>query len=345
MFQLRSLEGAGMMHRTFLGAWLVGWLLTLTATNAAETKLRRPLAEQGPTEVSVVMFLLDIDEIDSAEQNFHANLFYEVSWHDPRLQHDGPDQRTVQLAEIWHPELLIVNQQKVWPTFPPIAYVSLEGGVLIRQRVWGPFSQPLDVRDFPFDVQDFEMRLASAASNPEGISFVPHPDELSGIAPAFSLPDWEILSWELSFDNYSPSGRPTGLPSFAFTFRAKRHGDQYILKVILPLVMIVLMSMLVFWMEPKEAGAQIGLAATSMLTLIAYRFMVGGKLPPVPYLTRMDYFILGSTVLVFAALIESAITSIMAEAGFEQRARWLDRVCRVLFPVMFVAVFIVSFLA
>jgi len=289
------------------------------------------------------MFLLDVDQIDSAEQNFTANLYFEIHWQDPRLKHGGPGTTRMPQAEIWHPELLFVNQQKVWSTFPPFAYVSPDGDVLIRDRVWGPFSQPLDVRDFPFDVQDFEMRLACAASSPEEISFVPNLDR-SGLAPAFSLPDWEVLSWELNFDDFNPTGRGVGVASVAFAFHAKRHPDIYLLTVILPLVLIVLMSSVVFWIDPKEGGTQIGLAATSILTLIAYRFMVSGDLPPVAYLTRIDYFILGSTVLVFAALIESTITSVMATRGLEQRARRLDRGCRVLFPAVLVAVFVLSFL-
>jgi hypothetical protein len=40
-------------------------------------------------------------------------------------------------------------------------------------------------------------------------------------------------------------------------------------------------------------------AATSMLTLIAYRFAVDSQLPALPYMTRLDAFILTSTLLVF----------------------------------------------
>jgi hypothetical protein len=36
-----------------------------------------------------------------------------------------------------------------------------------------------------------------------------------------------------------------------------------------------------------------------MLTLIAYRFSIGELVPKVAYLTRLDYFILGSTLMVF----------------------------------------------
>ncbi len=52
-----------------------------------------------------------------------------------------------------------------------------------------------------------------------------------------------------------------------------------------------------------------------MLTLIAYRFLLGGMLPRISYLTRLDYFLLGSTVLVFLALVEAACTSRLATSA------------------------------
>ena len=47
---------------------------------------------------------------------------------------------------------------------------------------------------------------------------------------------------------------------------------------------------------------------TSMLTLIAYRFAIDSQLPPLPYMTRLDVFILTSTLLVFFSLIEVVVT-------------------------------------
>jgi cadmium resistance protein CadD (predicted permease) len=86
-------------------------------------------------------------------------------------------------------------------------------------------------------------------------------------------------------------------------------------------------------------GPRLSVSVTSMLTLIAYRFLLGQSLPPVSYLTRLDYFLLGSTILVFIALIEVAATSSMPE----QRAEALNRYSRWVFPLAFAVLLIVSF--
>jgi nitric oxide reductase large subunit len=90
-------------------------------------------------------------------------------------------------------------------------------------------------------------------------------------------------------------------------------------------------------------GPRLSVAVTSMLTLVAYRFLLGQKLPPVSYLTRLDYFLLGSTVLVFVALIQVALTGTMNEEGRADRAKAVNRSSRWAFPVAYAALLVWSF--
>ena len=111
--------------------------------------------------------------------------------------------------------------------------------------------------------------------------------------------------------------------------------EYFVVKIILPLILIVAMSWIVFWIDPKESGIQISVAITTMLTLIADRFAVGAELPKVSYLTRLDFFILSGTILVFASLIEVIVTSTIAQQEKIELARKLDRWSRLLFPAIF----------
>ncbi len=63
------------------------------------------------------------------------------------------------------------------------------------------------------------------------------------------------------------------MPSVVLFFDATRKPGYYVLKVIFPLILIVIMSWTVFWIAPSESGTQISVAVTSILTLIAYRFL------------------------------------------------------------------------
>jgi cadmium resistance protein CadD (predicted permease) len=103
------------------------------------------------------------------------------------------------------------------------------------------------------------------------------------------------------------------------------------------------MSWTVFWIQPSETGPQISVAITSMLTLIAYRFAIDSQLPRLPYMTRLDVFILTSTCLVFFSLIEVLITTILESNRQAERAKNIDRYCRIIFPVIFITTSIAIF--
>jgi hypothetical protein len=122
-----------------------------------------------------------------------------------------------------------------------------------------------------------------------------------------------------------------------------RHAEYFIWNTIVPLVMIVFMSWCVFWVNPSHLGAQLGLAATSMLSLIAYRFTLAGVLPPVPYFTRMDIFLNGASLLVFLALAEAVASSTIADRGNPTLAGRIDQLSRIGFPVSFAVIVAVAF--
>jgi hypothetical protein len=103
------------------------------------------------------------------------------------------------------------------------------------------------------------------------------------------------------------------------------------------------MSWAVFWIDPKQVGPQIGVATTSLLTLIAYRFLLGGIVPRVSYLTRLDIFILGSTILVFLALVEAVVTGQLGSRDKERLALRIDRWSRLAFLVVFLGVIAFAF--
>ena len=305
--------------------------------------INRPGKQDGrATEVSIKAVLVDVDAIKGSDQSFVASFYLEARWQDDRLSHQQQDLVTRPLNEVWHPRLQFLNQQRILSTFPERVTITPGGEVLYRQRVWGAFSQPLELQNFPFDRQDFQIILVASGYTPEEVKFMRNPDGLSGLASAFSQEEWDILEWRLDITPYSVMEGDLPDASFAFVFVAERKLGFYIWKVIIPLILIVMMSWIVFWINPEQFATQIGVSTTSMLTLIAYRFVMVGLLPNISYLTRMDYFIFGSTLLVFLALIQAVVTAILAESKKITLAKRIDRWCRSIFPLVFVTVLFFS---
>ena len=133
------------------------------------------------------------------------------------------------------------------------------------------------------------------------------------------------------------------LSQFEYEVTATRHAGFYVRKVIFPLILVIIMSWAVFWLDPVHLATQVGLSATVMVILVIFELNLGTLLPRVSYSTRVDTFLLGSRLLVFLALVEAVTTGILAAGGKEALARRLDRWARWVFPASFVVVLVLAF--
>jgi hypothetical protein len=303
---------------------------------------QRPGADGGPTKVGVTAWFSDISKIDSAAQSFSASLIFRLQWQDPSLAHPGPEVKTYSLDQVWHPRWIIANGgADLRETLPETVDVSPDGGVLYRQRLIGTFNQLLNLRRFPFESEVFTVNLVLLGTPPQDVELAPAPAAISsglkgaiGRSQKITMQDWNVTGLDAHAAPYSlvPG---TEIAGYDIAFSASRLPQHYLLKVILPLILIVFMSWAVFWIDPTLGSSQISVAVTSMLTLIAYRFAIGADVPKLPYLTLLDEFILLGTVLVFLSLIEVMVTTRLALNDRIKTARTIDRHARWGFPLTF----------
>lgn len=315
-------------------------------SEGAKPELERPTTSGEPTEVRIAIFVIDIDEISSAQQNFAASVFYQAQWKNPHMAHPGPAPLHRRTSEVWTPRLVIVNQQMAWSAFPEYVEILPDGEVVYRQKVWGRYSQPLNLHDFPMDRQTLSIQITAAGRVGE-VETVPLEWEGgrgSGIAAQFSLPDWDVLSWSAKPKPYYPFEEDVGVPGFEMKIEVARRFPYWLAKVILPLCLIVIMSWAPIWIDPEQIGTNIGIATTAFLTLVAYLFAIGVLMPPVSYLTRMDGFILMSTLMVFAGLVQSVVNAGLVKKGRADLAQRVDRWSRVVYPVLLAVIIGVSFI-
>jgi len=330
-----------MKSNTLLWLLVIGaGLLTMSANGFALEG--HPTTE--PTTVEGAVVVVDLERIDDAMQEFYADVFFVARWNDPRVSHNGREVERRDLNDIWHPRLLLANRRRVTITMPETVEVTPDGTVTYRQRVLGQFLQKLDLADFPLDQQTLSIQLVAVGYSQEEVVFAELSEIPSAIAPSLSISDWQVLDSRAEIREYQPVPGVRLASTFVFEFDAKRKVGHYASKIILPLLLIVAMSWLVFWIDPELAGPQISIAVTSMLTLIAYRFMVGGMLPRISYLTRIDVFTTASTILIFLTLIEATLTVMLTKSQQLEKARTIDRISRWVFPLSCLAVFIWSFL-
>ncbi len=312
------------------------------ATAKATQAARRPEEWKGPTKVKFLIFVLDVDDIDDAAQNFTTNVYMRLEWEDERLASKQSSPRQVPLGEVWNPQVIIANRVGlVSKSLPEMVQVFPDGKVVYQQRYTGKLSQPLKLSDFPMDKHTFTIQfVGTGATSADEVEFIPGVAIASNIvggaiADELSLPDWEITKSEALPFFYRPIEQ-INTPGFAFRFEARRFISYYIWQIVLPLTVVVFMSWAAFWIKRSETGVRIAVATSSVLTLIAHRFVLASLLPRLPYMTRMDYFTVGSTILVFLALIVVVLTSFLEpEICSDCSARRINIGSRFAFPIVF----------
>lgn len=147
--------------------WFIGILLLLLYHTAQGT-ISQPIAEDGkPIEVHVVGAILDVDKIDSSEQNFTLHIYINFQWKDPRLAHSEQNSVIRSLSEIWNPHISIINTQRYWKNTKDEVEITPDGLVTYRLNVFGDFSQPMDLFDYPQDSHVFEFPLVAAGYRPD----------------------------------------------------------------------------------------------------------------------------------------------------------------------------------
>ncbi|MDP8263242.1 MAG: hypothetical protein P9M13_08065 [Candidatus Ancaeobacter aquaticus] len=306
----------------------------------------RPDPKGTPTEVLLDAYIVDIFEIDSMKQSFSANCFITAQWKDERLANKTETSegtyRKFPLRDHWNPRLFVFNQKNLKKIYNPKDTVTVtpDGEVIYLQSYIGDFSLPMELKKFPFDKDILPIKIIAAGYTPEQVKFSVKKVG-TGRSKTVSIADWEVgdLTAEIGTltVDYQKNRK---LTSVDFTVPVKRYSSFYIFRLIIPLIFIVFMSFIVFWVDPKELGPQLGVAATSMLTIIAFQYAVSNSLPRIYYLTRLDLYMLGSTMLVFFALVEAITTSVLAKRGKDMLALSIDKRSRVLFPAAFIALFI-----
>jgi hypothetical protein len=295
-----------------------------TAPLNDELTASRPDPDGVPTRISLAFYLVDIESIDDPKQEFTADLYVVARWHDARLarpEGSGDEsQRLLPLSQIWQPDVGILNRRSMEATLPPVARVDTQGNVEYAQRLRGQFASPLDLRRFPFDRQQLEIRFIS-------YRYAPGDLELA-VGRTLRHEKFSVAGWSIG----GPVGEVTpleipaagGRAGLTLRVEAERQRTFYMLTLVLPLTLIALMAWSVFWIDPSLLPSQLAISTASVFTLIAFRLSLMWSLPKISYMTTADTFVMAVTLLVFGALGQTVLTGRIAKSGREELAQKLD---------------------
>lgn len=322
----------------------VGWAQPSQGSSPfAESRVTRPDPTGTPTDVAIGVFVSDIVEIDDVEQSYTADLWITARWRDRRVGARAAERATRRVSAnvVWTPTLVFANGRG---TAPVVAdELELDGDeVLSRRRVYVELSAPMDLRRFPDDRQSLPLRIVSGREQADELTLTVD-DAATGAVDELSVVGWQLSVAEVRSAVFLHPASGLRFSEIRYPLAAARDPGFYRITMLAPLAFIVLMAWTSFWIDPGRLEAQVAITTASVFTIIAFRITLRSFLPPVAYMTKADYFVLGCTVLVFAALGHAVLTGRLVLRDRHARARQLDRWARWSYPTALLI--LVGFLA
>jgi hypothetical protein len=297
------------------------------------------------TPVQIGLRLQQITGVDQQAENFGAVATLQMRWNDPRLAFNPADCQcelqtfdTAQFASyvndngtLW-PDFTVFNQQGRRFTQNDNIVVSPNGDVIYFERFSATLQAPdFDFRRFPFDTQNFYIRLDSIF--PEEYFLFEELPGFSDLGEQLGEEEWIIQDFttEISLETAS-----TNLPvsRFSYGFMAKRHLSFYIIRIFVPIIIIIMVSWITFFL--KDYGKRVDVTAGNLLLFIAFNFTISGELPRLGYLTFLDTVLISTFAVTAMVVAFNVVLRRLELAGRSELAQRIDRYTLWIYPFAYV---------
>lgn len=341
-----------------LVACAAGAIIHLDCADAAESAapagitmpevdpLLTPPNEDGERiPVQIALRIINLSDIDEVTQRFKVVAYLMASWKDPRLAFTPKAAwekfRVYRVDDVWTPHFDFANGVVPHSAFDVTLRAFPDGTVKYYERSSAELSNTFYLRAFPFDRQRLEIFVHPPISQAAVVNFVGAAGDASMSVEArvySSLAQWAIVGIQASAEqigvfNTAPSETTTQM---RFAIEVQRKSNFYIWKVFLPLLLMVILSWTVFWIDNSELNSQVTISVTTILTVIAFAFAISSNLPKVPYLTFIDVFFLSCYVFVFITAIELTLVHLAGRSKRDKMGARIRRFSRFALPVLFV---------
>jgi hypothetical protein len=185
-------------------------------------------------------------------------------------------------------------------------------------------------RRFPFDAQNFSIRVDLV--EPAWDYAFRDLEGFSGVGTRLGEEQWLVTGHDTRITTETDT---TDFPTSSFTFRfhAARHLDYYVFRIFVPILIIVLVSWVAFFL--RDYGKRIDVAGANLLLFIAFNFTIGNDLPRLGYLTFLDTFLLTAFVITSMVFLLAVYMKRMETDGKAELTHRIDGYVVWLYPVAY----------
>ncbi|XP_028311663.1 glycine receptor subunit alpha-3 isoform X2 [Gouania willdenowi] len=280
----------------------------------------RPNFKGPPVNVSCNIFINSFGSIAETTMDYRVNIFLRQQWNDPRLAYaeypdDSLDLDPSMLDSIWKPDLFFANEKGAHfhevTTDNKLLRIFKNGNVLYSIRLTLTLSCPMDLKNFPMDVQTCIMQLESFGYTMNDLIFEWQENGPVQVAEGLTLP--QFIMKDESDLRYCTKHYNTGkFTCIEVRFHLERQMGYYLIQMYIPSLLIVILSWVSFWINMDAAPARVALGITTVLTMTTQSSGSRTSLPKVSYVKAIDIWMAVCLLFVFSALLEYAAVNFVS---------------------------------
>lgn len=307
-----------------------------------------------PKEVKVGIKLQQITDVNQIAENYSVVATLRMEWVDPKLAFN-PDECQCRIKSFpgkafddfillvkdrW-PEFTLYNQQGNRWTQNRIAWMDYNGRVIYLERFSTTMQAPdFDFTQYPFDIQQFFIRVDAVF--PEDLYYFSNLESFTEVGTQLGEEQWVITESGTEVTTEIASSQ-LPVSRYSFGFLAKRHLEYYIYRIFVPLLLIILVAWITFFLQ--DFGKRIDVTAGNLLAFIAFNFTISNDLPRLGYLTFLDAILVTTFIISVVVILYNVVLKRLESIGKGDLAQKLDSFMIWVYPLAYLvgALIIVRF--
>ncbi len=334
---------------------LLAFICFLGIGAQASTNVAGPPTDGSPVVVDIGFLLSNINAIYEEEETFDFEGVLSMHWRDSRLAFDPAEtgydelyyQGDFQFNEVfngWWPQIILANEAGRFDREGVMLRVTPAGDVYYTEEIDAIAKSYLELARYPFDRQQLVAIFEVLGLNKDQVTMRPDP-ATSGIwndvHHQVRVPQWREPVLSTSIVEYTPAyldGSDIHLEAFRVQIDIERDYWYTLRLVALPVMVFVMMSWSVFWMERSSLGDRMDISFIGILTVVAYQIMSSESLPKISYVTVLMSFMIISFLMMCASIVINLRVAALDNSSRQMQGDRVDRLCRVFFPLSYVLI-------
>jgi hypothetical protein len=297
--------------------------------------------------VQVGLKLQEIVNLDQPNEIMTDVGTIKMEWTDPRLAFDPA---TCNCASKLYTEnsfnKFLEDVKGDWPDFTffnqqgnrwvqnRLIEVQPNGHVTYLERFSTNFQLDFDWRAFPFDTQDFYIK-ADMLYPEEKYVFAPM-EGFSEIDPGHGEDEFRLEDFDTQISS-EVSSTQAPISRFTFHFSAPRHLDYYLFRIFIPILLIISVSYITFFL--KDYARRIEIATGNLLLFIAFSWSLGENYPRMGYLTFVDAIMAITFLINTLVVVLNVYYKWLETNGQREKADRLEAPMNYIYPIAYLVAF------